>query len=165
VLLRRYLSLASRRSLISFTKASNFFGSCSVAANRHNSIHFSSKYSPISSDGPNCTLACRIITQQEALTRPEGREKMCGVYQMHSIVTGAATRDVMDRVMRARRLEDRIRGLCAHALFAEGQELNDIVSELRSCLREHAKRLREKTLRRLASGEFKERRRSTSYAS
>jgi hypothetical protein len=69
----------------------------------------------------------------------------------------------MNRVMRARRLEDRIRGLCAHALCAEKQELEHVVSELRSCLREHAKRLREKTLKRLASGEFKERRRSTIF--
>ena len=67
--------------------------------------------------------------------------------------------------MRARRLEDKIRGLCAHALFAEQQELIEIVSELRSCLREHAKRLREKTLKRLTSGEFKERRRSPIYVS
>jgi hypothetical protein len=64
------------------------------------------------------------------------------------------------RVMRARRLEDRIRGLIGHALIAEEHDLKDIVSELRSCLREHAKRLREKTLKRLARGEFKERRHS-----
>jgi len=66
--------------------------------------------------------------------------------------------------MRARRLEDRIRGLCAHAVFAEKQELNEIISELRFCLREHTKRLREKTLKRLIRGEFKERRRSSIFA-
>ena len=60
--------------------------------------------------------------------------------------------------MRARRLEDRIRGLCGHALVAGEDELSAIISELRSCLREHAKRLREKTLDRLVRGEFKERR-------
>jgi hypothetical protein len=68
-----------------------------------------------------------------------------------------------ERVMRARRLEDRIRGLCGHALIAGERELNAIVSELRFCLREHARRLREKTLDRLVRGEFKERRCSQTH--
>jgi hypothetical protein len=60
--------------------------------------------------------------------------------------------------MQARRLEDRIVELCRHALVAEEHEWSMIVSELRSCLREHATRLRAKTLDRLVSGEFRERR-------
>jgi hypothetical protein len=60
--------------------------------------------------------------------------------------------------MRARRLEDRIRGLCGHALMAEERDFSALVSDLQACLREHVKRLREKTLERLARGEFKERR-------
>jgi hypothetical protein len=62
--------------------------------------------------------------------------------------------------MHARRLEDRIRGLTEHAIVANEHELSLINAELRSCLREHAKRLREKTLRWLTSGELKERRTS-----
>jgi hypothetical protein len=60
--------------------------------------------------------------------------------------------------MRARRLEDRIRGLCAHAAVAQQPELNTILSELRSALRKHTERLRVKALERLVSGEPKERR-------
>jgi hypothetical protein len=41
-----------------------------------------------------------------------------------------------------RRLEDRIRELCAMAVKAEGPELELILSELQSALREHTERLR-----------------------
>jgi hypothetical protein len=60
--------------------------------------------------------------------------------------------------MRARRLEDRIRGLCADAVVAEEPELTTIISELQSALRTHTERLRAKALARLANGEPKERR-------
>ena len=41
-----------------------------------------------------------------------------------------------------RRLEDRIRELCAMAVRAEEPELEIVLSELRSALREHTERLR-----------------------
>lgn len=41
-----------------------------------------------------------------------------------------------------RRLEDRIRQLCAKALMAEDAELGAICVALQSALREHAERLR-----------------------
>ena len=41
-----------------------------------------------------------------------------------------------------RRLEDRIRELCASAVTAEEPELETILSELQSALREHTARLR-----------------------
>jgi hypothetical protein len=62
--------------------------------------------------------------------------------------------------MRARRLEDRIRELCAHAAVAQEPELNTILSELQSALRKHTEQLRAKALERLVSGEPKERRQS-----
>ena len=39
-------------------------------------------------------------------------------------------------------LESRIRELCAKAVTAERQELNDILLELRSAIREHIKQVR-----------------------
>lgn len=65
--------------------------------------------------------------------------------------------------MRARRLEDRIRGLCAHAIMAPEPDLDTILGELQTALREHTKRLRAKTLERLVEGEFKERRSSPPF--
>lgn len=62
--------------------------------------------------------------------------------------------------MRARRLEDRIRELCAHVAMADTPELSPLLVKLQSALREHTERLRAKTLERLVCGEFKERRRS-----
>jgi hypothetical protein len=44
--------------------------------------------------------------------------------------------------MRARRLEDRIRELCARALRAQDSELGSVLSALQSALREHNDRLR-----------------------
>jgi len=50
-----------------------------------------------------------------------------------------------------RRLEDRIRELCAKALTAQEAELPAIVSALRSGLREHVERLRRLAVARLVS--------------
>ena len=44
--------------------------------------------------------------------------------------------------MRARRLEDRIRELCALAVSAQDSELESIFSSLQSALREHTERIR-----------------------
>jgi hypothetical protein len=41
-----------------------------------------------------------------------------------------------------RRLEDRIKALCAKALMAQDAELHEIISALRTALREHNFRLR-----------------------
>lgn len=41
-----------------------------------------------------------------------------------------------------RRLEDRIRELCARTLVARGPELEQIFSELKSALHEHSEQLR-----------------------
>ena len=42
----------------------------------------------------------------------------------------------------ARRLEDRIRSLCAKAVAAGSSELNPILSDLKAALHEHTERLR-----------------------
>ena len=42
-----------------------------------------------------------------------------------------------------RRLEDRIRELCAKAVSAADDELEPIIRELRTALREHSQRLRQ----------------------
>jgi hypothetical protein len=57
--------------------------------------------------------------------------------------------------MRARRLEDRVRELCGQAAVAQEPELNPILMELRSALREHTERMRRKALERLVSGAAK----------
>lgn len=44
-----------------------------------------------------------------------------------------------------RRLEDKIRGLCARAINAEGEEdLKPLLSELRDALRQHVERIRKR---------------------
>jgi hypothetical protein len=45
-------------------------------------------------------------------------------------------------VVRAHRLEDRIRELCAQAVSAQDSDLESIFSELQSALREHTERIR-----------------------
>jgi len=50
-----------------------------------------------------------------------------------------------------RRLEDRIRELCAKALTAQESELDAIHSALRSALREHIERLRRLAAAKLVS--------------
>ena len=50
-----------------------------------------------------------------------------------------------------RRLEDRIRELCAKALTAQEPELDVILYALRSALREHAERLRRLAAAKLVS--------------
>ena len=53
--------------------------------------------------------------------------------------------------MRARRLEDRIRELCARAVTAQESELDSIFSSLQSALREHNERLRKLAAEKLAA--------------
>jgi hypothetical protein len=53
--------------------------------------------------------------------------------------------------MHARRLEDRIRYLCAEALTASGPEFESILTDLRSSLQEHGRRLRQIMALRLAT--------------
>jgi len=53
--------------------------------------------------------------------------------------------------VRARRLEDRIRELCAQALTAQAPELDPILSALQSALREHNQRLRKLAAAKLAA--------------
>jgi hypothetical protein len=50
-----------------------------------------------------------------------------------------------------RRLEDRIRELCAEAVMARGPELGPILSKLRSALQEHNERLRKTAAAKLLS--------------
>jgi hypothetical protein len=52
-----------------------------------------------------------------------------------------------------RRLEDRIRELCAKALMAQDAELGAICVALQSALREHAERLRKLAATNLTSAE------------
>jgi len=50
----------------------------------------------------------------------------------------------------SRRLEDRIRELCAKAVAAPGSaDFNEVMQQLRECLREHANRLRQLGARKL----------------
>jgi hypothetical protein len=53
--------------------------------------------------------------------------------------------------MPSRRLEDRIRELCAKAVAADSSELSAIFSELKSALHEHSERLRKLAAEKLAS--------------
>ena len=52
-----------------------------------------------------------------------------------------------------RRLEDRIRELCAKTLIARGPELQATLAELTSALHEHNERLRQVAALKLVSGE------------
>jgi predicted component of type VI protein secretion system len=58
--------------------------------------------------------------------------------------------------MRARRLEDRIRELCAHAVTAQESELESIFSALQHALREHNDRLRKLAAEKLAAWHSRE---------
>ena len=51
----------------------------------------------------------------------------------------------------SRRLEDRIRELCARVLSASGAELEPLISELQAALREHNSRLRKLAADKLAN--------------
>jgi hypothetical protein len=51
----------------------------------------------------------------------------------------------------SRRLEDKIRDLCARALTAEAAELEGIFAELKSSLHEHSERLRQTMVTKLAT--------------
>jgi hypothetical protein len=61
----------------------------------------------------------------------------------------------------SRRLEDRIRELCARAVIAQGPELDQTLLDLQSALHEHIARLRRMTATKLVGdGEEKKQRRS-----
>jgi len=61
--------------------------------------------------------------------------------------------------MPARRLEDRIRELCAKAASAPAREAEVVLKELRLALAEHAKRLRRAAAQRfVGDGNFQEKR-------
>lgn len=51
-----------------------------------------------------------------------------------------------------RRLEDRIRELCAKALMASGPELASVLEDLKSALHEHTERLRQVAVLKLVTG-------------
>lgn len=51
-----------------------------------------------------------------------------------------------------RRLEDRIRELCAKALIARGPDLASVLEDLKTALREHTERLRQVAALKLVSG-------------
>ena len=51
--------------------------------------------------------------------------------------------------MPSRRLEDRIREMCRRAIKAQNSELDEVFSELKAALREHAERLRNVAGRKL----------------
>jgi hypothetical protein len=52
-----------------------------------------------------------------------------------------------------RRLEDRIRELCAKTLIARGPELQPVLADLKSALHEHTERLRQSAVLKLVSAE------------
>ena len=61
-----------------------------------------------------------------------------------------AVRTIMGRIFMLRRLEDRIRELCAQTIVARGaNELEPIFSELKSALHEHTERLRKNAVLKL----------------
>ena len=51
-----------------------------------------------------------------------------------------------------RRLEDRIRELCAKALIARGHELHPILDDLKAALHEHSERLKQVAVLKLVTG-------------
>ena len=54
------------------------------------------------------------------------------------------------KLVPSRRLEDRIRELCAKAVSApDSADFNEVMQQLRECLREHANRLRQLAARKL----------------
>ncbi len=54
------------------------------------------------------------------------------------------------KLVPSRRLEDRIRELCAKAVAApDSADFNEVMQQLRECLREHANRLRQLAARKL----------------
>ena len=63
----------------------------------------------------------------------------------------AASEIGLRSVVPSRRLEDRIRELCARAVSATGTELEPLISELQSALREHNSRLRTLAAAKLAN--------------
>jgi hypothetical protein len=56
-------------------------------------------------------------------------------------------------VLVLRRLEDRIRELCAKALITRGAELQVVLADLKSTLHEHTERLRQMAALKLISGQ------------
>jgi hypothetical protein len=50
----------------------------------------------------------------------------------------------------SRRLEDRIRELCAQAIDASGSDFHPVLEELKLALREHTSRLRKLAVQKLA---------------
>lgn len=52
-------------------------------------------------------------------------------------------------IIHTRRLEDRIRMMCRKALAAENPEVDTVISELKSALREHIQRLRNLAAKKL----------------
>ena len=64
---------------------------------------------------------------------------------------GAAREGEVRSSVPSRRLEDRIRELCARAVTATGAELEPLISELQSALREHNSRLRTLAAAKLAN--------------
>jgi hypothetical protein len=76
--------------------------------------------------------------------------------------TGSRARPVWIVQLR-RRLEDRIRELCAEALITQGSQIEQALSDLQAALREHIRRLREFANAKLVSprekdGQTKDRR-------
>jgi hypothetical protein len=66
--------------------------------------------------------------------------------------------------MPARRLEDRIRELCARALYVTGPEWHTVISELQSSIQEHALRVTNLTASATVAGKpelLRERRNTT----
>ena len=53
--------------------------------------------------------------------------------------------------MPSRRLEDRIRDLCAKAVDAETEDFQPVLEELKAALREHTERLRQLAARKLTT--------------
>jgi predicted trehalose synthase len=61
--------------------------------------------------------------------------------------------------MPSRRLEDRIRQLCAKAASAPASEVGAVLEELKAALEEHTKRLRQMAANKLVHGDgWKEKR-------
>ena len=77
------------------------------------------------------------------------------LYMMHCIERCQAIDRLDWGVLVLRRLEDRIRELCAKAIVARSpDELESIFSELKSALQEHTARLRKAAAAKLVPGEI-----------
>jgi hypothetical protein len=93
----------------------------------------------------------RELSRFLCIAKKPAEQALCGTFPTVTLAGGYSVCCIEHRIgcvvalplMRvARRLEDRIRDLCAQAVAAGSGELNPILSDLKAALHEHTQRLR-----------------------